>query len=389
MMIVNSISSLYSADNRTGDGLLKPQRWCHHQWSQVCEPFNTDRNQFIDIVERVIKAVLLILPTLASYAVGLVGVVIKGCSAAPQAEPEQIDVESELGLEELAHNTEPEQIDVESQHDQQESAHNTEPEQIDVESQQDQQEAAHNTEPEQIDVESQQDPEKNTQGAFKSVCHDVIIHMATYLTDKDKLNLRIASSYFKEEMGSPVLWKDRLLDNGIWGAASISFQYDKKKSGYHYKIEKMSWNNPVEQLCAYVKLSRKEGLGVDLKYIARLMPGGPVAFDQLPNLKIDDVSKLEPKDMPSSLVRGTDNQGVNFFALRVVDTSIADQTPVVLLFVQNRNHKWKQVKNPYWTQDQIRLYCNKDLNYILDIVKKEKPSDDNNFVGFRKDIKLV
>ena len=82
MQMIDTMRNLYQEDSRAGDCLLGPQRWCNRQWDRILfSALDAHLNQILDVAKRIIGLVLLILPTVISYAIGLVAITIKACSA--------------------------------------------------------------------------------------------------------------------------------------------------------------------------------------------------------------------------------------------------------------------------------------------------------------------
>ncbi len=81
---MEAISKLYQQDTRYGDGLLKPQRWCHKQWSMGASlRHDIDSKKVLKMVGAVVAFVPLVFMTLTAYLVGFVGIAIKSRYSLP------------------------------------------------------------------------------------------------------------------------------------------------------------------------------------------------------------------------------------------------------------------------------------------------------------------
>ncbi len=83
MSCIQGVVQLYGTDNRYGDALINPQRWCLAQWTEL---FACDKS-VQETALRAATAVLLVIATLVSAVLGLVGIAIKTAST-PQVQPQ-------------------------------------------------------------------------------------------------------------------------------------------------------------------------------------------------------------------------------------------------------------------------------------------------------------
>jgi hypothetical protein len=70
---LKEIYALYQHDHSLGDHFLKPQRWCHKQWSHLLEGD-------IKIIRLIFKIIFLSFLTPPAYTLGMIGIVVKGGS---------------------------------------------------------------------------------------------------------------------------------------------------------------------------------------------------------------------------------------------------------------------------------------------------------------------
>lgn len=81
-MALEVVKNLYAVEpHRWGDSLLKPQRWCNRNWSHITTSLDPNSHPLYQIVVKIIHVVLLILPTIASYSLGLISILIKSITA--------------------------------------------------------------------------------------------------------------------------------------------------------------------------------------------------------------------------------------------------------------------------------------------------------------------
>jgi protein tyrosine phosphatase len=82
MSCIQDVVQLYGTDNRYGDALIDPQRWCLQQWSEL---FSCNQD-VKEIALRVATAIVLIIATIVAFILGLAGVALKAYSGAPGEE---------------------------------------------------------------------------------------------------------------------------------------------------------------------------------------------------------------------------------------------------------------------------------------------------------------
>lgn len=224
---------------------------------------------------------------------------------------------------------------------------------------------------------------------------DLQICVVSYLNPRSLLSLRQSSKIFLKACNSPIIWSGEQYlghpDYRIWGATTWNCLY-VKGNGYKYNISvQESLDNPLKTLKTYKNLKAQNAIDdFFLDYIARLMPGGPVAYSKIAHKDIDDPSKLQPDEMGNdSIIRGKTGAGDHFLALRILDAKSNDMAAKVLVFIHELSlgRSWKQLANDYWNANQLRV-GNKDcLNYLLNIISKKVHSS-HLFSGFREGVHL-
>lgn len=225
---------------------------------------------------------------------------------------------------------------------------------------------------------------------------DICIYIASFLGPRDQLKSMEVSKDFCTIMRSKILWSEYLShpEYRIWGATRWNF---KKISGsYLFEPEgKINQEDPFQQLRIYHGLCKKNEAGPTndfFDYLARLMPGGPIAFNAIPQLNPPNATRLQPGDMSAPIIRGRDQQDCCFFAMRLIDCADSKATPVVLIFTRSMpGNSWIQEPNIFWKQDELKLSHRDVLGYILALIGREVliTREDLQSPTLKKTIKLV
>jgi hypothetical protein len=225
---------------------------------------------------------------------------------------------------------------------------------------------------------------------------ELLVHIFSYLGARALLNIQLVSKQFKElsDSHANLLWKKYL--NAIsWGPTKWFFS---NETGKYYFSENSQGDEPnvFEQIKAQRQLLNEamkqiksnELVHPPLIYLALKMPGGPAAFQNIPQVNLGSPAELIPDDMIHPLIRGKIRQNA-FFAMRLIDTERETNKPFILFFVQN-GQSWLQLENPCWNRDQLRLLRVEDLNYILALIGNEDLSEKTEICALhlKKTIKL-
>jgi|GEM_PF-5190446 len=213
---------------------------------------------------------------------------------------------------------------------------------------------------------------RNQTNCFDNLSSDLLIYMSSFLKMKDVVNNTLISKKFVSIMRSKYIWATFLAHPNyrIWGATNWNFTHTKEK-GYHYQeTEIIPQNDPFTQLQTYHTLT-KIGLHRNFIYLARLMPGGPIAFQNILQLDLRKEARLlTPADLPQHILCGKDILGRQFFALNLFDKEM-----ITLVFVDEAG--WCQVANPFWKENQLKFDYLEVLNYILALLKGDDLSYQN------------
>lgn len=210
---------------------------------------------------------------------------------------------------------------------------------------------------------------------LKKLNKDIFIYIATFLNDPDKIALSETSKISLKCIDTPILWNTHLEKRRIWGATNVKFNYDPVK-GWVSNLTDLEHNRPLTQLQTYFRLSKKNNA---MDYIARLMPGGPVAFSKIPYLtNIFDASLLSVEDVNSPISIGTDRLGYDFLAFRIHDKASSIETMLVFVYMKEA-WEWKQIENELWQAEKLKLKDHNALNYILALIRKEDLSQREEF----------
>ena len=227
------------------------------------------------------------------------------------------------------------------------------------------------------------------------VSYDMCVYIASFLGPRDQLKGMEVSKEFHAIMHSKILWSRYLAhpEYRIWGATRWDLTYTSGR--YLFASESETFENePYQQLRMYHELREKGEIGPAnefFDYLARLMPGGPIAFNSIPSMHLENALDLQPGAMSMPIVRGTDNLNRYFFAMRLVNRGIVDAEPIVLLFTRPTTmNGWMQEANLYWGKDELKV-TNKDvLNYLLALIGKKSHFNRENFSPILKNtIELV
>ena len=310
MFITENIKNLYLDDQKTGDCLLTPQRWCYQQWIKLLSSSQDDLSIISEVCFRILKMIPLIPMTMIACGIGFLGIAIKACMIHPKSTNSHQNNSSETILQDNLI-----QINVVNQ--------------------------THSEQPLQITLN----------GSLKKITDDILVYVATFLEKSERLNLRTVSKKFGTRMTLPVFSSEFALNSRLWGA---------------YAERSDPWN----QIKAYMKLSKT--LDSFLEYLARLIPGGPVAFDQIPYLEPDDASLLQLSDINKSIIRGKDKNNFEFFAIRLLNE--VDQKRCALIFTKELRkfqqfNPWIQEKNSLWEKDTLKMTSETDLSYMLNLIQ--------------------
>ena len=225
---------------------------------------------------------------------------------------------------------------------------------------------------------------------------EMCVHIASYLRCRDRVKSMEVSNDFYNVMRSKYLWSEYLAhpDYRIWGATRWSLVH--RSQGYQFtSADQIYEEDPFYQLRTYHELYKSQEAGPEnefFDYLARLMPGGPLAFKAIPQLNLPNAMDLKPEEMSASLMRGKDQQGLTFFAMRLVDREESEAKPIVLLFTRSGSHgPWVQQANAWWKENTLKVSYQDTLNYILTIIKCESLSARNIFLPppFKKGVELV
>lgn len=311
MTFVSRITRLYEPDNRTGDSLLQPQRYCNRQWRRITSPFPQNAQPFFEVVKRIQKAVVLILPTLASYLLGVVAIGIKACSKAPV-----LSVRNRLDPP-IAAGTSDARLEV--------------PQAL-------------------LHLDENETP-------ILSLPKDVVLFMTQYLPIQDRLSLRRVSRAFHNAASADILWQEQLGQYRIWGPHK-HWGFQRVRNGLQAVALNGDGRGPLafEQLRAYRDLLNlpERDFPEFFDYLARLNKGGPILFKQL---------------LANSEVVGKNILGQNFLSLRLIDKSIENPVPFVLTFTEGA--RWNHNQAGPFSQNQINIHNTSHRNYVLNLMTGE------------------
>lgn len=359
----NVVSNLYQVDSRRGDKLLEPQRWCRKQWGYLFTPLTASENKWAQVAKRIVQVAFLILPTAVAYVLGVCGIVIKACVPATLDPSSSVQVPLIPDLQNEEANS---------------SNHGVARRQGEV-----------LEEPIDANIEEVRTVARvNPSSKIFELSKDVVIYALAFLETQDHLNCIRVCKTFKGWAESPILWESHLShpDRRIWGATQWNFTY--RGGAYCYQQEVSSCFNgmvlqdPLEQLKTYHLLKKRGEAGSSntfFDYLARLIIGGPIAFNAFPRLSgVQDATQLQANQMTEAVVIGKDGSDRLFLALRLKDTSNLEARPFALVFVvkklsqENSNDLcWEQVANPHWAKGQLNMAEQTHLNYILHLIRKE------------------
>lgn len=324
-MIIKKSQNLYFDDQTSGDCLLTPQRWCYCQWIKLLAPSQDDLSSIYEISLRILKMIALIPLTAMAYGVGLLGLAIKAC----MIHPKSTKAYQHNSLEIIPYR---QILQIEYHNNQSLSQ-----------------------------INNQQIVNKDY---LKEITEDIFVYIATFLEKSKRLESRTVSKKFDSLMTLPIFSDEFATNLRLWGS---------------YTNRSDPWN----QIKAYMKLSKT--LDGFLLYLARLIPGGPVAFDQIPYLELDDASLLQISDVSQPIIRGKDKKNFNFFAIRLLNE--VDQIQYPLIFtkeirtyqctinsvttIELASTPWIQEKNGLWEKDTLKVTSNDtDLSYILNLIQR-------------------
>jgi hypothetical protein len=218
-------------------------------------------------------------------------------------------------------------------------------------------------------------PKEDKTNYIEQLPLEMMLYIGTFLSPKQQLEASFVSSKFREVMTHDALWSKNLSDpeHRVWGAVMWNCERNQETHTYQFVDNQDEGGggekiNSFKSFLAYQKLPNEPVL----KYLGRLLPGGPIAYNEYPTIKFlsPDWSTLE---INSSFLKGQDSLNNYFFALRIMKPE--DNEPVALIFRQVKNAhgflKWKQEANKYWTQDELNLEENDTLNYVLALLRRE------------------
>lgn len=198
---------------------------------------------------------------------------------------------------------------------------------------------------------------------------DMCLHIASFLTIRERVTMMGVSKEWCEIARANLFWRPFLGHEAyrIWGAEADSSALVRHEHGYAYQENDPADWSAFHQFRVYHDLQKRGLAGTNegfFDYLARLMPGGPLAFDSIPYVQVENTSEVTAESMVKSVIRGSDRDGNIFIALRLADQALEEQTPVVLLFI-NKNGKWIQQANAYWQEGILDVRHQTDENYVL------------------------
>ena len=205
---------------------------------------------------------------------------------------------------------------------------------------------------------------------------------------------------FLNELNTPKTEETEILEESefrLYGATRWAYIRPSRNESPQYIIDKPDMNNaenhPYLQLKAYEE-TRKKGISPEqcyvLDYFARLMKGGPVAFNKIPWIDTHYYPvDFTLRDVPTPIVIGRLPNCKFYIALRLKDCSQPEQNPFVLVLSENSNKFLVQQKNCCWEENSLRMSVDKHLNYVLALINKEEITEEN-FQGliYKKSVKL-
>lgn len=231
---------------------------------------------------------------------------------------------------------------------------------------------------------------------------DLWIYMASFLGARDLFKLcKVSKTMHRIFQATDKLW------NSIWRPL-LKIPPEQPSLGL---------KNPKEQLKAYFSLLQEGAVGYfgDLfSRIATHMPGGPIAFQNLPYHQIigylafcwqkaRDVPVIRGKIVSEELLSEISHEV--FLAMRIQDREEKEGKVAVLAFfckkykTQPSPSSWKEVyyqpSNPYWRKNELIQQAPQDIQlleeYILAILRREDLTQREEFskYPFNNQIKLV
>lgn len=365
-MAITYIKELYQHDNQWGDGFLHHQRKCIQQLSLL---YTQPLESKWDCALRVGKFALLVFPTLLACIEGIIGVAVKAAAniigkvtltrrpATAIVTPLQqtpLTITS-LGVFPLLENfDEPIVANVSA------------------------------------NLIKELPIEEEGTSPVEILHDDLLIHIGQLLAVKTLGKLQKVSKKFNTIFRSPILWSKHLANENIrlWGGTAWTFT--RIDEGYQYASQDTSHeSNPYGQLVAYSHLDLTD----TFMNIARLMKGGPLAFQKLQHLEIDSINCLEAL-MTASFAWGKLASGKQFLALKVVRTDIENSIPELLVFVESNERRFQSttkflnVANSLWEAGKLSLNNDKVLYYIKDLISDNPVTESQDFLGINRNIAL-
>jgi hypothetical protein len=228
--------------NRIADLLLEPAHFCNHIWYIILFPPADAQETLIgEIAWRVTGVAFFFFPTLFSYAIGVVGIAIKWLYPLPR------ELISPVSNQLTEHTTE------------------------------------------------EKSESKNCRLTHSQVdlSPDLTLYIACFLSISEKMILmRSAKSFFNEMSKADFIWVQHLEELRLWGG-SVKWlhAYAPDRGGYVFSPCSAISVDQGQSL-RQIEIYRSLELPPTIDYIARLMPGGPLAFCKLPRLGDGFIAQL-------------------------------------------------------------------------------------------------
>lgn len=162
---------------------------------------------------------------------------------------------------------------------------------------------------------------------LKKLGPDVLLMIGSYLDQNSLMALGKTAKCFKNIVEADVCWLPLLKEFRIWGADAVA-KLVRNQQLHKYEMSCNRRTDAYKQIITYRNEIR--GLPTNMEYLARLMPGGPVAYMKLPVLDLaaipgvqfnrdgQPIANVGVEHLTAPVMRGVCQVG-HFLAMRVLD----------------------------------------------------------------------
>lgn len=358
--MINNLYNLYTQDGRYGDAFVGPMRFCITETRRIFIDLKRNHNSGLFIQsQRIASIALLTIGVLVAFFPALSGMIVKAFQPKPATVP-AVELSKLLGIQPFTKPTE------------------------------------------QSSLHSPENKKKDPTEVFNQ---DMLACIGEFLHPQELINSMTVSKKFCNFMRLPRLWSHFLNSENLRlnGATPWKITCDASPENKEYL------EHPYEQLSTYIRMFRyhlQNPTPDCFEYWARTMIGGPLAFANLPKVRLNKLAEsLTVTDLKQSLAQISQPLEIKSYSAfnllnETTDAVMQRQHSIVMgvdtseslflaflvkrIITQKDNNGEEeslilfkdgvQVANGPWKAKQLRLTQLNDLNYLLDLLNGETPN---------------